>query len=92
MRVASAIEDKLTAAFQPVRLAITDESHKHHGHAGSRPEGESHFHVEIVSEAFSGKSRLERQRMAYAALQDELATDIHALALKILTPDEDTGR
>jgi BolA protein len=92
MRVASAIENKLTIAFQPVRLAVTDESHKHEGHAGSRPEAESHFHVEIVSDAFAGKSRLERQRMAYAALEDELSTDIHALALKILTPDEDAGR
>ena len=54
MRVAAAIEKKLTAAFKPVRLSITDESHKHQGHAGARPEGESHFRVEIVSQDFAG--------------------------------------
>jgi BolA protein len=72
-----------------VRLAIIDESHLHAGHAGARPGGESHFRVEIVSAAFEGKSRLERQRMVYAALADELRHDIHALALRTLTPDED---
>ncbi|MCG8510483.1 MAG: BolA family transcriptional regulator [Rhodospirillales bacterium] len=91
MRVAAAIEDKLTSALQPIRLSIVDESHKHRGHAGARPEGESHFRVEIVSAAFEGKSRIERQRMTYAALSDEMTTDIHALALKTLTPDEDAG-
>lgn len=91
MRVAAAIEDKLTSALQPTRLSIVDESHKHRGHAGARPEGESHFRVEIVSDAFEGKSRIERQRMTYAALSEEMTTDIHALALKTLTPDEDAG-
>ncbi|MHB0954733.1 MAG: BolA family protein [Allorhizobium sp.] len=89
MRVAAAIEAKLTEAFQPVRLTVTDESHKHKGHAGARPEGESHFHVEIVSAVFTGKSRIERQRLIHAVLADELAGDVHALATKILTPDED---
>lgn len=91
MRVAAAIEDKLTSALQPTRLSIVDESHKHRGHAGARPEGESHFRVEIVSAAFEGKSRIERQRMTYAALSEEMTTDIHALALKTLTPGEDEG-
>ncbi len=89
MRIAAAIEAKLTEAFQPLRLKVTDESHKHKGHAGARPEGESHFHVEIVSSVFAGKSRIERQRLIHAVLADELASDIHALATKILTPDED---
>lgn len=92
MRIVNAIEEKLNAAFNPVRLSIADDSHKHKGHAGARPEGESHFSVEIVSESFAGKSRVERQRLVYAALSEEMATDIHALALKILTPDEEAGR
>jgi BolA family transcriptional regulator, general stress-responsive regulator len=91
MRVAAAIEDKLTVAFKPSRLSVVDDSHKHKGHAGARPEGESHFSVEIVSDAFEGKSRVERQRMAYAALSEEMASDVHALALKTLTPGEDAG-
>lgn len=89
MGIAAAIEQKLTAAFGPQRLTVTDESHKHKGHAGARPEGESHFHVEIVSAAFADKSRVERQRLVYAALADEMAGKVHALATKILTPDED---
>jgi BolA protein len=89
MGVAATIEAKLTTAFAPLRLKVTDESHKHKGHAGARPEGESHFHVEIVSGAFAGKSRVERQRLVYAALAEEMAGQVHALATKILTPDEE---
>jgi BolA protein len=88
MRVAEAIEHKLEAAFQPRHLDIVDESHLHAGHAGARPEGESHFRVTVVSDAFRGKSRVERQRMVYRALADELASDIHALALVTRTPEE----
>ncbi|MBT3360884.1 MAG: BolA family transcriptional regulator [Rhodospirillales bacterium] len=91
MRVASAIEKKLADEFKPLRLEIIDESARHAGHAGARPEGESHFSVEIVSEAFAGKSRVERQQMAYAALAQELTDDVHALSLKTLTPEEDAG-
>ncbi len=91
MRVATAIEDKLTSALRPTRLRIVDESHRHVGHVGARPEGETHFRVEIVSPAFEGKSRLERQRMAFAVLAEELATDVHALTLKTLTPKEDAA-
>lgn len=91
MRVATTIKEKLTAAFAPERLDIVDESHLHAGHAGARPEGESHFRVEIVAAAFDGKSRVERQRMVYATLSEELKTDVHALALKTLTPAEAGG-
>ena len=91
MRVATTIEKKLTAAFAPERLDIVDESHLHTGHAGARPEGQSHFRVEIVAAAFDGKSRVERQRMVYATLSEELKTDVHALALKTLTPAEAGG-
>jgi BolA protein len=89
MSVAQTLERKLTEAFQPVRLAIVDDSHRHAGHAGARPEGETHFSVEIVSPRFSGKSRVERQRLVYAVLAEELRQRVHALALRTLAPGED---
>lgn len=92
MTVAETIAAKLTAAFEPTRLDIQDESARHAGHAGSRPEGETHFNVEIASVAFAGKPRIARQRMVYAALAEELADRVHALSLKTLTPDEDAAR
>jgi BolA protein len=87
--VAAAIEKKLTDAFAPTRLSVIDESHRHAGHAGARPEGETHFRVEIVSAAFAGQSRISRQKAVYAALAEELQTRVHALALTTRTPDED---
>lgn len=86
--VAETIRRKLDYAFAPLRLDIVDESHRHAGHAGARPEGETHFRVEIVAAAFSGKSRLERQRLVYGALTEELAGPVHALSLATLAPDE----
>lgn len=92
MRVADRIRAKLTAGLEPVRLAIHDESHRHAGHAGSRPGGESHFRVEIVAAAFAGESRVARQRRVYALLAEELAGGLHALALTTLSPEEDKNR
>ena len=89
MRVADRIQAKLTAALQPTRLAIRDDSHRHAGHAGARPEGETHFHVDIVSAAFAGEPRVARQRRVYALLAEELAGPVHALGLTTLTPEED---
>ena len=91
MEVANAIQRKLTAGLAPVRLEIVDESHKHAGHAGWRPIGETHFRVEIVATAFEGKTRVARQRLVYGLLAEELADRVHALALKTLTPAEDAG-
>jgi BolA family transcriptional regulator, general stress-responsive regulator len=91
MRVANRIREKLTAGLQPVRLTIHDESHRHAGHAGARPEGESHFRVEIVAAVFAGESRVARQRRVYALLAEELAGPVHALALLTLSPEEDSG-
>jgi BolA protein len=88
-RVADSIREKLTANLHPTRLDIVDESHRHAGHAGARPEGESHFNVTIVSAAFAGQSRVARQRAVYGILAAELKSDVHALALKTLTPEED---
>ncbi len=88
MNVAETLEQKLRDAFAPVRLRVEDESARHSGHAGARPEGETHFNVEIVADAFEGKSRIERSRMVHAALSGELENRVHALSLKILTPAE----
>ncbi len=89
MGVADRIHQKLTAALAPVRLEIVDESHKHAGHAGARPGGESHFSVEIVSAAFVGQNRVARQRIVYDLLKEELEGPVHALALRTLTPVEE---
>lgn len=88
MRVAARIRAKLTAALAPERLEIIDESHRHAGHAGARPGGETHFRVEIVSAAFEGQPRLLRQRRVHEILSDELKSNIHALSLVTLTPAE----
>ena len=92
MSVADAIRAKLTAAFAPQRLDIYDDSEKHHGHAGVRHGGESHFRVMIVSVAFEGLSRLDRHRRINETLADELHAQVHALALTTLTPDEAAKR
>jgi len=88
MSVADTMREKLTAAFAPKELEIKDESSRHEGHAGHRPGGETHFNVRIVSDAFEGVSRLERQRRVYAALAEELKGRVHALSVTTLTPAE----
>ena len=88
MSVAETIRRKLTERLAPLRLDIVDESHRHAGHAGARPEGETHFAVTIVSAAFVGLGRVARQRLVYQILADELATRVHALALTTLAPGE----
>jgi BolA protein len=82
------ITDKLTAAFAPERLDVVDESHLHAGHSGSRPGGETHYRVHIVSDAFRGKSRIERHRMVNETLSSELASGVHALAIHASAPGE----
>jgi BolA family transcriptional regulator, general stress-responsive regulator len=86
--VAESLRHKLIVAFAPTQLDIEDESSRHAGHAGSRPGGESHFHVVIEAAAFEGASRLARQRMVYQALAEELAGPVHALSVRALAPGE----
>jgi BolA protein len=88
MTIRDRIETKLTAAFAPERLVITDESDRHAGHAGHQPGGETHFRVEIVAAAFDGLTRVMRQRRVYDVLSEELAERVHALALSTRTPAE----
>ena len=82
------ITEKLSAAFAPESVKVVDESQQHVGHAGHRPGGETHFRVYIVSEAFRGKSRLERHRMINATLGSELQSGVHALAIHASAPGE----
>jgi BolA protein len=88
MGIARAIRQRLTKALEPSRLELVDQSALHVGHAGSRPEGETHFQLTIVAPAFEGRSRIERQRMVFGALGDLMQTDIHALSITALTPVE----
>jgi BolA protein len=82
------IAEKLTKAFAPDRLEVIDESHRHAGHAGARPGGETHFSVYIVSQAFRGKSRIDRHRLVNATLAGELEGGVHALAIRAAAPEE----
>jgi BolA protein len=86
--ISEAIRKKLESAFQPTRLEVEDDSARHHGHAGAREGGESHFNVLIEAPAFVGAGRVARQRMVYQALSDELAGPVHALSVKALAPGE----
>jgi len=88
MPLADLITKKLTDAFALEAIRVADESSLHEGHAGHRPGGETHFRVYIVATAFEGKSRVERHRMVNAALAEELAGGIHALAIQARTPEE----
>lgn len=87
--IAERMRRKLEAAFTPTRLEIIDDSHRHAGHLGERPGGETHFNVTVVSAAFAGIGRVARQRLVYAALAEELKERVHALQLRTVTPDED---
>ena len=87
------LKDWITAdpdrsAFNPSALAVTDESEQHRGHAGWREGGETHFRLDIVSDAFEGKSRVERHRLVNEALTEAFERGLHALAITARTPAE----
>lgn len=88
MLVRDILTTKLNDAFAPESVDVVDESHLHEGHAGHRPGGQSHFRVYIVSQAFAGKSRIDRHRMINAVLADDLAGGVHALAIHASAPGE----
>ncbi len=92
--IATNIREKLTTALSPTRLELEDDSARHAGHhheggMDAKPGGESHFNLTVVSEAFEGEARVQRQRMINSLLRDELAGPVHALSIKALTPAED---
>ena len=85
---ADRIRAALERAFPPADVRVQDDSHKHAGHAGARPEGETHYSVRVVSPAFAGMARVARSRAAHAALEPEFGAGLHALSLRLLTPEE----
>ncbi|MBM4228177.1 MAG: BolA family transcriptional regulator [Gammaproteobacteria bacterium] len=84
------IEAALSAALAPHSLSLVDESHLHRGHAGAAS-GRGHFRVHVVSTVFAGKAPLARHRLVYSALGPLMETDIHALSIEALSPDEATA-
>jgi BolA protein len=88
MIVKERMREKLQRGLEPRSLEVIDDSSKHAGHAGADPRGETHFTVKVVSQAFSGKSRLDRHRMVNALLAEELAGGVHALAIEARAPGE----
>ena len=86
--LAREIETLLTEAFEPSRIEVINDSARHRGHAGDDGSGESHFTVVVESAAFSGKGRLERQRMVNRALGDIPGQRVHALAIRAFAPGE----
>jgi len=83
------IESKLRERLDAVRIEVLDESHLHAGHAGAAS-GAGHFRATIVSQRFEGLSRVQAQRLVYEALEDEMGEHIHALAMRTLTPDQES--
>lgn len=81
------IQSKLESAFAPAKVSVQDDSERHAGHEGARG-GAGHFRVRIESQAFAGRSRLQRHRMVYEALADMLPGEIHALNIDATSPDD----
>ena len=86
--VATEMLRRLNSALSPTHVRLVDDSEKHRGHGGYNLEGESHFTLEIESEAFAGTSRVERQRMIYKALGDLMRERVHALQIRARAPGE----
>jgi BolA family transcriptional regulator, general stress-responsive regulator len=86
--IAQEMEDLLVAAFAPSKLAVINDSAKHHGHSGDDGSGESHFTIEIESAAFTGQNRVNRQRMVNKSLGDIPGQRVHALAIKATVAGE----
>jgi BolA protein len=87
--VAAQMLARLNSALQPTKVDLVDDSEQHRGHGGYNPEGESHFSLHIESAAFAGTSRIERQRMVYAALGDLMRERVHALSIRAKAPGEE---
>ena len=86
--VAAEMLRRLNSSLAPARIELIDDSEQHRGHGGYNPAGESHFTLRIESPAFAGKSRVERQRMVYAALGDLMENRVHALSIRATAPGE----
>ena len=84
---AARIEAALRLQFSPAHLNVRDESALHAGHSGARPEGETHYRIQMTAAAFAGQSRIAQHRAVNAALKEEFDTGLHALALELSAPD-----
>ena len=84
MSMTDTIHAKLTERFTPLHLEVIDESQSHHGHAGWREGGETHFRVRIATRNFDGMSRVAQHRAVMQALEAELKSSVHALAIEVL--------
>ncbi len=82
------IRHALESAFPPARVEVQDDSRHHAGHAGAAPGGETHYSVLAVSPAFAGMNRVARSRAAHTVLESEFGGGLHALSLRLLTPEE----
>lgn len=80
------IRASLAARFSPIALEVIDDSHKHAGHAGARPEGETHFSVRITAAEFAGLTRVARHRAVTDALAGEFERGLHALSIDAQAP------
>ena len=82
------METVLTQSFSPTILRVEDDSARHAGHAGARDGGETHYSITIVSEKFTNLSRVDRSRIVHNVLTREFELGLHALSLKLRSPDE----
>jgi BolA protein len=87
--VATEMLARLNSALSPTFIQLSDDSEKHRGHGGYNPAGESHFSLDIESETFAGKSRVERQRLVYKALGELMQERVHALQIRARAPGEE---
>ena len=87
--IATEMVARLNSALSPTRIDLTDDSEQHRGHGGYNPAGESHFSLRIESVAFAGKTRVQRQRLVYAALGDLMDERVHALSIRAIAPGEE---
>ena len=83
MQVKDQIETKLREEFAPITLDVRDVSASHAGHSGARPGGQTHFEVDITSDAFTGMSRVQSHRKIHASLRQFLDGPVHALQLNV---------
>ena len=82
------MEQALRSALAPDSLQLRDDSARHAGHAGARPEGETHYFLQIVAAAFTGQPKVRRHQMVYDALAQEFTRGLHALSIDARAPGE----
>ena len=81
------IRSQLAQTLPDAAVELIDDSHRHAGHAGAR-DGRGHFRLRIISGAFAGLRPLQRHQLVYRSLDELMRTDIHALSITALTPEE----